>query len=355
MATSFPSVVQYRATAGVLGSIIGGGGIGTGAPLSSWTALATALSGQTSALGGRSILLNENDGILVPASDLTWPTGSAVVQAGTGKEAPNSFSAEPQDIVQMVTAGWVWVDRCEVPIAYRYDPGIGVRERVNGFTDGNGGGFWSMAQAMGVTGLNGTGPNGGPGFNRASGGGWGPKPTSLEPGVTYPFPGGMICDSTLSGPSIWSPLEVADVLGTNSVPNDLIPGFIDVDGAQFLAHPALGIIYGNGAYVWAYADDYGRAHVSASSLAWFITQLLSPAVLSAAGASPTVTPPTQSEPPTSHPTPPKSGWAALPWYEKAGIIAGGVLVVGGTLVFLADLKLHEAGASRITIVEGGQS
>lgn len=358
---SFSPVVQYRPTQ-PNGSITA-----TGAPLSSWLSLAQNLEADLSSLGGRAFLLNETNGVLVPNSNLTWPQGSAVVPTGTGGtggEKAGQFAAEPQDIVAMVQAGWVWVDWCVVPLAFRWDGALGTRQRVNGFVDGNGGAWWSMSQALGVTvDLQGTGPNGGPGFNvvhnyaqlvSVGSDQFGPYPNLLGGATSggepvYPFAGGMVCNDLLLGPNgdsgtMISPLGIVDMMGLTDMPADLIPGYIEEGGVEYYVHPVVGVVSGNGAYVYAFARPT-YAHVRATSLYWFISHLLSPQLLAAVGAPASVTTPTQTTPTKSTPKPKNT---AIPWYVWASLAGGGALAILGGF----DLELHKMGATQehVTIV-----
>jgi len=337
------NVVLYRGTVDLLQHLLSGAM--TGPPLSSWFTLDSLLCAAD--LRGRRVLLNANDGVLVPGKYLGWPLGTAVVTSGEGAEQPGDFSGEPVDVVQMVGAGWIWVDRCEVPLSRRYIPGF----RVQCIDNCNGSGFYAAVEAMGAGPLLGPGADGGPTFNAGPLGGLEGGIQSLGLGKTYPYQGGLLTTSTLPGPVIWSALELWDALSMGALPTDMIPGYKIVDGQEFIAHPIVGVLYGNGAYVWAFADDAGGARVSSSSIAAFIQALLTPDILNRAGAPQTVEPPGAQAPGrlVHEMQGQKNWWSRQPWYVKLAMVGAGTLVVGGGLVFWADLEIHRAGATQVII------
>ncbi len=360
-------VILYQPTNIFGAAVIGSPDLGPSAPgVGQYQALQTAIEAAVQGEGiVQSTIINGSGCWIIPgntSSRMTWPGADALAPDET---SAGDFNAELIDLVAMIRAGWVWVDYAPVPLIARTAIAgpLVVPEPLDGYTDQDGGAWYALAQLLGVSGLSGPGPNGGPGFTTASqitavGGGsgssgGGPGIGALAgnlvrvgaAGAGYPYSGGLLIAQT--GSQLPRNLLMPSTV-YGSPPADAPEGQVSISGASFFAYPMLGIVAGKGAYIWAYAGSDGA--VSPATVAGFMAGVVTPSALSTAGGTPpSSSPGTNTSPGTPTPPAAKSGWASLPLWEQISIIAGGSLAVGLVGYGLLEGYIMRQGASRVVI------
>ncbi len=330
-----PQVLLYNPT---------GGNAYFGAPGAYWSSLRSALNQNTDILAGRSVILNA--------------AGSALVATDAPGFGTTGFGGEPQDVISLVQSGYVWIDWCAWPMAYRYFLLAG-RYVGDAAYDGLNGS--KLAIALNQMGVNLTDTPAGANAQFAS-----PVGTTLARpnGTNFPYPTAIVCNQAPTSLPSNVILPPAGELTSGQYGFGYSP-----DGSPQYAYPLMAVAYGKGVYVYAFASDtlntVGRLDgvhysggVSPADLAGFLAGILSPtpiwqsatgggSTVTQTGQQTTITPPSLTAPPPgTKPATPSTSSTLVRYLEYAGAVAG--LVVVGAAWY--DYKLHEVSAPHETVV-----